>query len=82
MPDDCLCVGFGFFNQADNTDLWIADDHAVEATGVGGRESVLVNEIAYDAAFDNLGRAAEAVQEAAERKSNFRLADGSDFNFR
>lgn len=80
MPEDGL--GFAFFHQDNNSDLWIADDHAVKATGAEGEESVLVNQIASYAAFDNLGRAAEAVQEAAERKSNFRLADGSDFNFR
>ena len=79
MPEDGL--GFAFFHQDNNPDLWIADDHAVEATGAGGRGSVLVNEIAHDAAIDHLGTAAEAVQEAAERKSNFRLAEGSDFNF-
>lgn len=81
MPEDGIFtgVGFGFFNQQLDPDLWIADGHAVEATDVGERGSPLSNSTAFDAAFEHLDRATSAVQEAA-RKSNFRFSDGSDFS--
>lgn len=61
MPEDAL-IGFKFFSRGQGPD--IASENAVR-----NATEHLQNEIAFEAAFDHLDRATEAVSTAARRKA-------------
>lgn len=64
MPEDCIIfddIGFRFFSEDNGP--FIANDRAVLQTF-----DQLADRIVQEAAFDHLGAASEAVQNAASRK--------------
>ncbi len=83
MPEDGRPIGFGFFaNENENP---IANEAAVRHA-----LSHLFNKVAFDASFDHLDHAVQAVQEAARHKAGDQgdplpdpqdFTDGQDFSF-
>lgn len=83
MPEDANKIGFAFFlNENENP---IANEAAVRHA-----LSHLFNKVAFEASFDHLDNAVQAVQEAARHKAGGQadplpdpqdFTDGQDFSF-